>query len=225
MKTKEVAVYMVSNADYARLYSYTTPKAKLLGNSIRYTEMGELYETLAEGKVYINRQMDERYPLMANAIYDNGRMQILIFIWGLSWEQMTLGQSNQLTIISSLIQNAVLRANKYMEALENERYVTNSKMLKETAFSSLVKAYMEAESKGLTECTLLRILTCVHEGNQEEDGRLLASKLRLSDYVGILSDGRLYVLLANTTIEDASYVIRRFNALGFETEIVREKIA
>ncbi len=225
MRTKDVAIYTVSNADYARLFAYTSPKAKTLGNSIKYPEMTEVYEVLAEGKVYINRQMDERYPLMANAIYENEKMQMMVFVWGLSWEQMTLGQSNQLTIISSLIQNAVLRANKYVEALENERYVEDSRMLAQETFTTLTNAYLHASDKGLTECTMLRILNSVNEGNQVEDGKLLASKLRLSDYVGTLSDGNLYVMLANTSSSEASFVINRFAGLGFETEIVKERVA
>ncbi|MBQ9141672.1 MAG: NAD(P)-dependent oxidoreductase, partial [Lachnospiraceae bacterium] len=127
MRSKDVAIYTISSAEYARLFSYTSMKAKSMGNSIRYRELGEVFDTLQERKVYINRKMDERYPLMANAIYDNDEMQMMVFVWGLSWEQMTLGQANQLTIISSLIQNAVIRANKYLAALEEERYVEESR--------------------------------------------------------------------------------------------------
>ena len=83
---------------------------------------------------------------------------------------------------------------------------------------------MQASDKGLTECTLLRILNSVHEGDQLADGNLLASKLRLSDYVGTLADGNVYVLLANTSFKDADFVINRFAAMGFETEIMKEKI-
>lgn len=222
MKSQDVAIYTVSNADYARLFSYTSVMAKSLGNSIRYPEMEELYETVAAGKVFINRKMDERYPLMANAIFENDRMEMLVFVWGLSWEQMTLGQANQLSIISSLIQNAVLRANRYMEALEQQRYVEDSRMLTTDAFTTLVKAHMRASDKGLTECTLLKILNGT--GNQIEDGKALASKLRLSDYVGTLEDGGIYVMLSNTTREDASYVIQRFDEIGFATEFVEERI-
>ena len=223
MKSKDVAIYTVSNADYARLFSYTSAKAKGLGNSIRYPEMEELYQTLAEGKVFINRKMDERYPLMANAIFENDRMEMLVFVWGLSWEQMTLGQANQLSIISSLIQNAVLRANRYMEALEQQRYIADSRMLTTDAFATLVRAHVQAGDKGLTECTLLKVLTST--GDQIEDGKVLASKLRLSDYVGTLPDGNMYVLLANTAREDASFVIKRFEEAGYATEFMEERIA
>ncbi len=223
MKSKDVAIYTVSNADYARLFSCTSVKAKSLGNSIRYPEMEEMYQTLMERKVFINRKMDERYPLMANAIFENDRMEMLVFVWGLSWEQMTLGQSNQLAIISSLIQNAVLRANRYMEALEEQRYVADSRLLATEAFTTLVRAHVQASDKCLTECTLLKIIT--GSGDNIADGKILASKLRLSDYVGTLSDGNLYVLLSNTAREDASFVIERFKTAGFETEFMEERIA
>lgn len=222
MKSKDVAIYTVSNADYARLFSYTSLKAKSLGNSIRYPEMGELYETVATGKVFINRKMDERYPLMANAIFENDRMEMLVFVWGLSWEQMTLGQANQLSIISSLIQNAVLRANRYMEALEQQRYVEDSRMLTTEAFVTLVNAHMRASDKGLTECTLLKILNGT--GDNVQDGKQLAAKLRLSDYVGTLRDNCIYVLLSNTSKKEAEYVINRFEKIGYTTEFVEEKI-
>lgn len=39
----------------------------MLGNSIHYVQMEEFYEKLREKKVFINKTMDERYPLMADA--------------------------------------------------------------------------------------------------------------------------------------------------------------
>lgn len=70
--------------------------------------MTEIYEDLSEQKVYINKTMDERYPLMVRAVYEGGQIQMMIMLWGLSWEKMTLGQANFLTVVSYLIQNAVL---------------------------------------------------------------------------------------------------------------------
>ena len=223
MKSKDVAIYTVSNSEYARLFSYTSAKAKVMGNSIKYRELGEVYETLQSRKVYINRKMDEQYPLMASAIFEGEEIQMLIFIWGIQWEQMTLGQANQLTVISSLIQNALLRANRYIAVLEGQRFVEGSKMLETEAFSTLAKAYVQAETKGLTECTLLRIL--VRPETYLETGKILTSNLRPMDYVGTLADGYLYVLLANTTPNDAQFVIRRLGELGFGTEVMEDDIA
>ncbi len=223
MRSKDVAIYTVSNESYARLFSYTSVKAKSLGNSIKYQEFGELYETLLQRKVYINRKMDERYPLMASAIYENEKMQTLIFVWGISWEHMTLGQANQLTVISSLIQNAVLRANRYLSVLEGQRYVEDSRMLETEAFTILARAYVQAERRGLTECTLLKVL--VEPERYLEVGKLLSSKVRPTDYVGTLGDGHMYTLLSNTMVSDAQFVIRRFQEMGYETEVMEDDIA
>lgn len=218
LKSKDVAIYTVSNPAYARLFSATSAKARQLGSSIQYTNMGELYETLVQRKVFINRRMEEQYPLMANAIFENEEMQMIIMVWGIPWERMTLGQANQLVVISALIQNAVLRANRYLVALEEQRYVAGTQMLKTDAFQTLVNAYLTARSRGLTECTLLQVK--VEENNYMESAKLLSGKLRQSDYIGTLSDGGLYTLLANTNGKDAEFVIRRFSELGYESGIV-----
>lgn len=218
LKSKDVAIYTVSNRAYARLFSSTSPKARQLGSSIQYTNMGELYETLMQRKVFINRRMEEHYPLMANAIFENEEMQMIIMVWGIPWERMTLGQANQLVVISALIQNAVLRANRYLVALEEQRYVAGTQTLKTEAFQTLVKAYLTARNRGLTECTLLAVK--VEQNDYMEAAKLLTGKLRQSDYIGTLEDGRLYTLLANTNSGDAEYVIRRFAELGYESSIV-----
>lgn len=220
VKSRDVAIYTVSNGDYARLFSSTSKKARMLGNSIRYTQMGEMYQTLLERKVFINRRMDDRYPLMANAIYENDKMQMILMVWGIPWESMTLGQANQLVVISALIQNAVLRANRYMSALEDKRYVEGSQMLETDAFTSLLGAYIKAEGRGLTECTVLKVEA--EPSSYVEAGKILSSKLRQTDYIGTLEDGGLYALLSNTSSEDAEYVIRRFADAGFSSEIVEE---
>lgn len=218
MESKDVAIYSVANGGYARLSASTSDKARHLGNSIRYGEMEDMYNVIAQHKVYINRTMDDRYPLMANALFEEDKMQLILMIWGISWEHMTLGQANLLTVVSYLIQNAVLRANRYLEALENQRYVNGTKVMETGAFSGLVHAYMEAQKKDLTVCTLLRVN--VDSGHRDEAGQALAAKLRQSDYIGTMKDGCLYALLSNTNSSDARIVMERFEQVGYASEMV-----
>ncbi len=222
MQTKDVAIYNVVNKDYARIFSASSQKARSLGNSVKYKEMTEVYEALSEKSVYINKKMDERYPQMARAIYEGGEIQMIVMLWGLSWEKMTLGQANFLTVISYLIQNAVLRAQRYMQALEEKRYTEGSKILSKEAFEPLVQAYMDAEVKDLAECVFLKVL--VPSDEYREINEKMTRQLRDSDYLGMMPDGNLYVLLANTTKENAGFVQQRFEKNGYKTEIV-EKIA
>ena len=215
-----VAIYTVANRSYARLFSATSGKARELGNSINYREMKELYEPLSEHKVYINKSMDERYPLMADAIYSEDEMQLILMVWGIPWERMTLGQANMLSVIGNLIQNAVLRANRYMSALQYQRYIPGTNILEKEAFRSLVTAYLNASEKQLTECTLIEVE--LGEVSLEEAGNRLGAQMRQSDFLGELQDGRVYALLANTRPKDAAVVLQRFRDSGFNCRITEE---
>ncbi len=220
METEDAAVYTVANRDYARLFSFTSPTAKKLGKSIRYSDMEDMVNELREHRVYINKTMDNRYPLMAYAIYSEESMQTILMLWGLPWERMNLAEANRLTIVGYLIQNAVVRANRYLEALHTRRYVEGSDILEQDAFKQLVTAFFDARRRGLTECILLKIRHT--DENFKETAEQLGKKLRQTDYFGVLNDG-LYVLLPNTDEDGAAGVIERFKGFGFESLIVNEE--
>lgn len=214
MQTKDVAIYTVSDQEYARLFSSTSPKAQSLGRSLNYRETGAMIQTLEKHEVFINRKLDASLPLMANAIYEADRMQILVLVWGIPWEMMTLGQANLMSVISALIQDAVLRANRYMAALEAQRYESDTMVLKPDAFRALLHAFQQASEKGLTDFALLR---CGAEGCHERV-RGIRQQMRLSDYLGVLEDGCLYILLRNTNSQDARNVQLRLSEQGIPAE-------
>jgi len=217
METDDAAIYTVANKDYARLFSFTSQTAKKLGKSIRYSDMKDMYDELLAHRVYINKTMDSNYPLMACAVYSEDQMQTILMLWGLPWERMNLAETNRLTVVGYLIQNAVVRASRYLDALRERRYVEDSDILGNEAFKQLVNAFFDAKRNGLTECCLLKIQHTAE--NFKETAQRLEKKLRQTDYFGVLSDD-LYVLLPNTDDEDAEGVIARFKKEGFESTIV-----
>lgn len=217
MNCEDVAVYTVANGDYARLFSATSPDARKLGNSIKYTAMEDMYEDIKERRVYINRRMDKEMPMMASAVYSENGMQLILMLWSIPWERMTLGEANRLTIVGALIQNAVVRANRYLEALRNRRYVEETNVLDESAFTPLVKAFSDAREKGLTEYMLLEIPT--HGEKYQHVGSVLGSAIRQTDYLGLLNGGRLYALLSNASQDSAGIILERFRKVGYECRI------
>lgn len=217
MGTEDVAIYNVANGDYARMFSASSKKARELGNSIRYKEMSVMYDALKEHRVFINKSLDPQYPLMANAIFENEEMQMIVMLWGLSWERMTLGQANMLVVVSALIQNAVLSARRYLQALEEKRYIEGSRILDQEAFSSLVTAYYHAKERNLVECVLLHLQ--LPENTYKTQGDKVSCLVRNSDYLGIL-DGGLYILLTNTDRTEADFVKRRLQEHDVQSEIM-----
>jgi len=102
--------------------------------------MKDMYDELIAHRVYINKTMDDSYPLMACAVYAEDKMQTILMLWGIPWERMNLAEANRLTVIGYLIQNAVVRAGHYLDALRERRYVEDSDILGNEAFKQLVKA-------------------------------------------------------------------------------------
>jgi hypothetical protein len=107
-----------------------------------------------------------------------------------------------------------------MEALENQRYVAGTQILESEAFGSLVRAYMGARRRNLTECAILAI--DAGEDSQEKVAATLGKLLRQTDFMGKLQDGGLYALLSNTNNESAHFVIKRFADAGYHTYLQEE---
>ena len=145
MDSEDVAIYTVANRDYARLFSVTSKEARKLGSSIKYTGMETMYGELKEHRVYINKTMEDQFPLMASAVFASDEMQLILMIWGIPWQRMTLAEANRLTVVGALIQNTVVRANRYLDALREQRYVEETNVLDEEAFTHLAKAFFETK--------------------------------------------------------------------------------
>ena len=217
MNSMDVAIYTVAGPAYARLFSATSQKARAGGNSIRYMECGEMSEALKNRRPYINRSLDEHYPMMASAIYNEDGMQVIVMIWSLPWDHMTLGQADYLVICGRLIQNAVVHANRYLSFQEEERYLDGLEILNQDSFQKLVSAFLQAKHDGLTECSLLEVE--VKEDSLEETGKTVLEILRASDYVGEGKKGQLLALLTNTDREEAAVVQSRFEKKGLRSQI------
>ncbi len=215
MDSRDVAVYTVANGDYARLFSVASKEVKKLGNSIKYTDMEDLYNDLKEHRVFINKKMDEKLPLMESAVYTEDQMELILMVWGIPWQRMTLSEANRLTIVGALIQNAVVHANRYLDALTNQRYLEQTRIMSPDAFGQLVHAFFGAKANGLTECALLEI----GAADRVQAAEALGKNMRQTDYMGVLDDGGFYILLSNTDEKNAEGVIERFRSAGYECEL------
>lgn len=222
MDTKDVAIYTVANRDYARLFSSTSPKARQLGNSIKYTDMLDMYNELKNGRIYMNKDMTPGLPLMASAVHAEDEIRVILMFWGIPSQRMIPSEANRLTVVGTLLQNAILRANRYMTSYRRQRYLEGTNVLNEKAFTVLVKVFLEAKAKGLTECALVEIVM----GYQDYEAISLqvACNIRQTDYLGLMNGEKLYILLANTDLKNAEVVQERLKKLGYES-ILKERLA
>ena len=104
MGTREVSIYLVSNNKYCRLASSTGEKAGSLGKSLLIKDYAVIFDALRMKQVFINRTLDNKLPMMASALFDDRQnMRIVIFLWDMPYDRMTLYNANLLTVVGALI--------------------------------------------------------------------------------------------------------------------------
>lgn len=237
LDTEDVAIYLVANREYARLFSATSTEARKLGNSIQYTlsdaerplvrstsdtgclvghtEISEVYSELKAERIYLNREGKEGRPLMAGAIYSEGEIRAILMFWGISCPQTDSAVVKRLKVMETLLQNAMLKASRYMASFRRQNYLEGTNVLNEEAFAALVSVFIEAREKGLTECTLLEIRMGYED--YETVSIQIAGNIRQTDYMGVVEGGKLYILLSNTGSQNAEVVQERLRGLGYES--------
>lgn len=220
MESRDVAIYTVSNENFARLISFTSKTARQLGNSIEYRSYKSMYEEFAADRVFVNRRLEEGLPMMALAIRSEGVMKLIVMLWDIPFERMNLSMANRLKIIGSLTQNSVVRADRYMSILAGQRYINGTHILEKDAFTSLAGAFVNARRRGLAECSFIKV--DAGDGGIAKAGESLERIIRNTDYMGDAGDGCLYIMLASTDADGMRYVEHRIAEAGYQYEIPEE---
>jgi nucleoside-diphosphate-sugar epimerase len=220
MESRDVAIYTVSNENFARLISFTSKTARQLGNSIEFRSYKNMYEDFAADRVFVNRRLEEGLPMMALAIRSEGVMKLIVMLWDIPFERMNLSMANRLKIIGSLTQNSVVRADRYMSILAGQRYISGTHILEKDAFTSLAGAFVNARRRGLAECSFIKV--DAGDGGIAKAGESLERIIRNTDYMGDAGDGCLYIMLASTDADGMRYVEHRIAEAGYQYEIPEE---
>ena len=217
----DVSFYRMNEEKYARLFGYTSKKAASMGYTVYLPDKEPLYEAFTKQEVYLNRNMEPEYPMMAYCIHEGEEMDMMILLWSIPFERMTIDESNRLIVLGKLIQKSVKRSATYLDFLKNERYQADSPALKKEAFEELVATYHEAGEKNLTEYILLQVVSA--ESGIERAGQMISETLRPTDYIGYRNDGNLCILLTSTDRKGCGFVQKNLEQKGIRT-IVREEI-
>ena len=217
MDTKDVSIYLVSNQMFSRLASASSSKAASLGKSIILSDYEMIYDVLREKQVYINRSLDTNLPMMASALFDDSnKLRIVILLWELPYERMTLYNANVLSIVGALLYSVFVRDANYLDALAYRRYIPGTTVLQEEAFKEMVEIFRRAEEKKYTESSVLNIQN--NDISVEEISGKVRFMLRETDYIGLTSDGNLAVLLTNTNKKEATHVRQRLSKENIITD-------
>jgi hypothetical protein len=221
LDNETIAIYTVaSNGYYARL-AMKSKNLKTIDKSIKIDNLQEAKDVLLAGKVWYNSNMTPGLPSYAAPITSQGKVVAFVFIMKAKLNQLSLYYSNIFSVLSGLVQDALIRAIKEEKAAESITYIEGTRVHREEAFKKIYDANLllsESEKIGLS---LLEINT--DGGDMEEISSRLENSLRETDTIGILSSDKnlLGVQLINTVGEDLSFVLKRLSAAGIAANPVK----
>lgn len=218
MNTEDVAIYTCeTRGNYCRLLAASSDKAKRMGKSICLKDLGDMGDSLKERRIYRNAGLNPEFPIMAGATYKNDKMEYVIMVWSLEFDDINLYQTNVFSIICRLIEHSMSKAYTYMESIQETSYLEDTRTMNETAFSKVLEIYDYGKQKSMLEYTLLQVESALTK--EKELHHELGQLIRDTDYMGMGKENRLYILLTNSDIKDAIQVKNRLEKNGIQVGI------
>ncbi len=219
MRCKDVYIFSVSKGNnFLRLVSQSEDSLISLNKSIRLEDSPVFYEIIEEKTIFINRDQNKELPFMMAPIVTTHKVLGVIAIYQMEFESLTLYKKNLLSIVSNLISSAFERAYLYQSAIIKEKYIDDTAILKEQFFSALIKDKNETKKPYV----LLKVLNNHWQEAHTDIPYQLEQNIREFDAMGVSQNNQLFILLSNTTKEEACFVMQRLQKIYIETELVEE---
>ena len=220
MKAKGVLIYTVSNSgDYLRLVAKSGKMKNVLSKSVKLDDEAPFKRMVTDKTIWVNRALDDHLPILAAPIIDKNRVVAIIMIYRVKFEYLSLYYENLFKIVIGLITSSLSIAYRYMQAVHQERYIEDTFILNNESFNRILRSKKEAQENAQSEFSMLRV---EGPGSLKPLSLKVGSIIRESDYIGLREDGRLYMILSNTNVEDALFVIKRLQKIGLRSTIVQE---
>jgi len=213
MQNQSVALYTCgSNSSFARLVVHSRTM-ETLPKSMDMDEYPMLEEICNKGEIFANSKLEPGYPAFCAPVMQDQKTIALIALWDVPFEQQTLYRQNLFSVVSGLVQSAMVRALHYFGSAQ-DMYIENTHILTDKAFRSTLSVYSQMRKKRAAKYLLLSIRGVNPGLSIEEYDRRIGQATRRTDIAGRLNSGQLYVLLPQAGLENIQQIEKRFLASG-----------
>lgn len=221
MKAKDVFIFSVAKGQYyLRLISNSKQSNINISKSIKVSDYLEIQELINTKEIFINRQLKKELPIMMAPIVVKDTVVAIIAIYTMEFESIALYKQNLFKVITNLITSSLVRAYEYEQAIEAEKYIDETLVLKHKHFDKLLQSKIVAKQKNNTEFVLLKILE--KQWRSKMIWENLKNAIRELDYIGVNSKDELFVLASNTKLEEAKFPIERFGKMNIHAKTIEE---
>jgi len=221
MKAKDVFIFSVAKGQYyLRLISNSKESHINISKSIKVSEYPEIKELIDTKEIFVNRQLKEELPMMMAPIVVKDTVVAIVAIYTMEFESMALYKQNLFKVITNLITSSLVRAYEYDQAIDAEKYIAETSVLKHKYFDKLLQSKIVAKQKNNTEYVLLMILEKQWRSKMLWEN--LKKAIRELDYIGVNSKNELFVLTSNTKLDEAKFLIERFEKMNIHAKTIEE---
>ncbi|MFD1954131.1 NAD-dependent epimerase/dehydratase family protein [Paenibacillus thailandensis] len=222
MDAGQVSIYSANKeGTYLRLIA-GTEGSDSMPKSIKVADSAFLSQVMRDGRIFRNKTLQEDAPLMAAPIRSGGATVAVIAIDGMPFHKFTMYQENLFRVVAELVTSSFTRAMSYISAMEEKRYVEGTALLRPEAFNAIIEAKRASWNQHGIPYLLMR---GTGQGPAAEFADKAAKLLRETDYIGLNEQGRVLLLLSNTSQRDAGQVVERFHKNGLAISLAEEEAA
>lgn len=222
LKCRGVAFYIISeDGKYLRLLAQSRNNIANFNikKSINLDKAKAIKTSIESRKIFVNNQEDKESPKIMVPIVINEKVRASLAIYDNELEDINIQHKNVFEAISEAVTNALINAYTYENAIEADRYINNTGVLKAEYFKDIIENKEYFKVNNGAEYSIIKLS---HKFNNDVEYLYynLKSQLRGMDYIGLDEEGALYILLSNTSHEEADFVIERLLKRGFNAELV-----
>ena len=196
LNNHSIAIYTMDDYQkYLRLVACSREMSNKLTNSVSIEDFRIIYDTLLNSETWKNTEFIEGLPAYAYGIVENRLVRLMIVVFDASPEQLGLYYMNLFTIMCNLIKVSFKRALEYQEAIEDEKFCKGTEILLPEYFEKELDSQRRMADAGVASYILIEIVA----GDVMTFDSQIRGLIRHSDYAGIGTDGKPYVLFTQTT--------------------------
>lgn len=221
LDNKTISVYsgLSSNKEYARLQVASKDIYDSLPKSIKLTNHPEIIESLQKGEVWFNKDLKSDLSMYVAPVMRETELIALIMIKEVDFDQTSLYYQNLLSIISRLIGNFVVTAISYQEAIEDQNYVSNTKIYDRNVLDERLELFNSMQDDQISNYRMIMIMT---DGRPLTDiDKIIRPLIRPMDFVGLVDKSKVLLICSNTDDVGQEIVIKRLRNAGLNCKAAK----
>lgn len=219
MGTDTVAVYKAkSSGGYLRLVTALNEESVFERRSIELEAYPYIKNAIANNELY-EGDIWKHEPALVLPVSIAGECEAVIIIKEIPMEHMSLYHVNMLRTLLLLTSRSLESAFRYDEAVREDKYVKNTDILFPAEFVKALKFAKEKKDREFGDYSILKIVPKV---SMVDEYHKLEDYFRNVDIWGMDWDKNVYVLLANSTEEEAQMAMERLKKRNVDVSVVKE---